>query len=328
MDVSSASSKRPPKPGGLFEASRSLANGDPIFKGIAAACAGSIPLLGVAMLIMLVWASAAVLMDTGPMFFFRQEWDPVRSQFGAAAFAYGTLVTSLIALLVAGPAGVAIALVITEFAPQKAREWAAWMVETLAAVPSVIFGLWGMFIMAPFMRLYVEPVLAKVPGRPFFVGPGTGLCLLTSGLVVAIMILPTVMAICREVFNAVPISLRESAYALGSTRWEAVRLAVLAPSLPGIIGAIILAMGRALGETMAVTMVIGNRPEISANLLAPSDSLASAIANQFTEATSDMHLSALAALGLMLFGITMILNVGAHLMIWAVTRRTRGMVKV
>ena len=295
--------------------------GDNAFRALVTTAAAMVPALGVAMVLMLVLASAEVLKDHGFIFFFRQEWDPVKEQFGAAAFAYGTLVTSFIALVIAAPAGVGIALAITEFAPIKAREWAAWVVETLAAVPSVIFGLWGMFVMAPFMREHVEPLLAKFPGNPFFVGPGTGLCLLTAGLVVAIMILPTVMAICREVFNAVPISLRESAYALGSTRWEATRLAVLAPSMPGIVGALILAMGRALGETMAVTMVIGNRPEISANLLAPSDSLASAIANQFTEATSSMHLSALAALGLMLMAITMLLNVAAHLMIWAVRRR-------
>ena len=298
--------------------------GDRIFKLALTAAAALVPLLAAGMLLMLFTSSFAVLGKTGLFFFIRQEWDPVREEFGALAFAYGTLVTSAIALLVAGPAGVGIALAITEFSPPKAREWAAWMVETLAAVPSVIFGLWGMFVMAPFLHTWVEPVLEKFPGRPFFVGPGTGLCLFTSGLVVAIMILPTVMAVCREVFNAVPISLRESALALGSTRWEAVRLAVLAPSMPGIIGALILGMGRALGETMAVTMVIGNRPEISANLLGASDSLASAIANQFTEATSDMHLSALAALGFLLFGITMVLNIIARLLVWAVARRMQS----
>jgi phosphate transport system permease protein len=299
--------------------------GDKAFKIVLTVAAATVPLLAVAMLLLLLWSSAAVLDKTGLFFFVRQEWDPVREEFGALAFAYGTLVTAAIALLVAGPAGVGIALAITEFAPKKAREWAAWIVETLAAIPSVIFGLWGMFVLAPFMHGYVEPLLQKFPGAPFFVGPGTGLSLLTAGLVVAIMILPTVMAVCREVFNAVPISLRESALALGSTRWEAVRLAVLAPSMPGIIGALILGMGRALGETMAVTMVIGNRPEISANLLGPSDSLASAIANQFTEATSDMHLSALAALGFLLFGITMVLNIAARLLVWAVARRMRRM---
>ena len=297
--------------------------GDRVFRAVVAGAAGLIPLLAAAMLLLLFLSSLAVLGKTGLFFFVRQEWDPVREEFGALAFAYGTLVTSFIALLVAAPAGVGIALAITEFSPPAAREWAAWIVETLAAVPSVIFGLWGMFVMAPFLHVHVEPILEKFPGRPFFVGPGTGLCLFTAGLVVAIMILPTIMAVCREVFNAVPISLRESALALGSTRWEAVRLAVLAPSMPGIIGALILGMGRALGETMAVTMVIGNRPEISANLLGASDSLASAIANQFTEATSDMHLSALAALGFLLFGITMLLNIAARLLVWAVARRMK-----
>ena len=222
--------------------------------------------------------------------------------------------------LIAAPMGVGIALAITEFSPQKLREWAAWVVETLAAVPSVVFGLWGMFVMAPFMRVHIEPILVHIPG-PFFKGPGTGLSLLTASLVVAIMVLPTVMAISREVFNAVPISLREASLALGSTRWESVRLSVLAPSMPGIIGAVILGMGRALGETMAVTMVIGNRAEISANLLAPSDSLASVIANQFTEAVSNIHLSSLADLGFLLFLITMVLNMAARLLVWSVSRR-------
>ncbi|MGH7442965.1 MAG: phosphate ABC transporter permease subunit PstC [bacterium] len=300
-------------------------SGDRIFKGVLAGAAGLIPLLALALLGALAVASWGVLDKEGFGFFFRQVWDPVRENFGAAAFAYGTLMSSFIALLVAAPAGMGIALVITEFSPLKAREWAAWVVETLAAIPSVIFGLWGMFVMAPFLHRWVDPVLARLPGRPLFVGPGTGPCLLTAGLLVAIMILPTIMAVCREIFSAVPVSLRESALALGATRWEAVRLAVLAPSVSGIIGALILGMGRALGETMAVTMVIGNRPEISANLLAPSDTLASAIANQFAEATSNMHLSALAALGFLLFGITMFMNIAARLLVWGVTRRMKNM---
>ncbi|HTA16745.1 MAG TPA: phosphate ABC transporter permease subunit PstC [bacterium] len=292
-----------------------------MFRTLLGLAAGVIPLLAAGILVLLAVSSMPVLQKTGLFFFVRKEWDPVAEQFGALAFAYGTLMTSFIALVVAAPAGVGIALAITEFAPLKAREWAAWIVETLAAVPSVIFGLWGLFVLAPFLHTYVDPILERVPGGPFFAGPDTGLSLFTAGVVVAIMILPTIMAVCREVFNAVPISLRESALALGSTRWEAVRLAVLAPSLPGIIGAIILGMGRALGETMAVTMVIGNAPQISANLLGPADSLASAIANQFTEATSDMHLSALTALGFLLFGITMVLNIVARLLVWAVARR-------
>jgi len=307
------------RPSGL---ARGGANpGDRVFRTLLGLAAGVIPLLAAGILVLLAVSSMPVLQKTGLFFFVRKEWDPVAEQFGALAFAYGTLMTSFIALVVAAPAGVGIALAITEFAPLKAREWAAWIVETLAAVPSVIFGLWGLFVLAPFLHTYVDPILERVPGGPFFAGPDTGLSLFTAGVVVAIMILPTIMAVCREVFNAVPISLRESALALGSTRWEAVRLAVLAPSLPGIIGAIILGMGRALGETMAVTMVIGNAPQISANLLGPADSLASAIANQFTEATSDMHLSALTALGFLLFGITMVLNIVARLLVWAVARR-------
>jgi phosphate transport system permease protein len=312
-----------PSFGNNLKASRSaLPSGDRVFEGLVAGAAGVIPLLAAAMLLLLAVASWTCFQEQGFGFFTTQDWDPVKEHFGMLAFAYGTLASSAIALLTAGPIGVGIALAITEFTKPKYREIAAWVVETLSAIPSVIFGLWGMFVMAPFMRAHIEPLLVHIPG-PFFREAGTGLSLLTAGLVVGIMILPTVMAVCREVFNAIPISMRESALALGSTRWEAVRLAVLAPSTPGIIGALILGMGRALGETMAVTMVIGNRAEISTNLLAPSDSLASAIANQFAEAASPGHLSALAALGFVLFLITMLLNMAARLLVWAVANRVR-----
>jgi phosphate transport system permease protein len=304
----------------LSSTKKRRATGDQVFHGLVAGSAGTIPLIAVAMLALLGVASMECFRTQGLAFFLKQDWDPVHGSYGMLAFAYGTLASSLIALLIAGPVGVGIALAITEFTHPKVRELAAWLVETLSAIPSVIFGLWGMFVLAPLMRSHIEPLLTRIPG-PFFREAGTGLSLLSAGLVVSIMILPTVMAVCREVFNAIPVSMRESAMALGSTRWESVRLAVLAPSMPGIIGALILAMGRALGETMAVTMVIGNRAEISSNLLAPSDSLASAIANQFTEATTSGHLSALAALGFVLFLITMILNMAAQGLVWLVKRR-------
>jgi phosphate transport system permease protein len=282
-----------------------------------------VPLLAVAMLVLLFCTSWACFTTQGWAFFFRQTWDPVHDIYGMLAFAYGTLVSSLIALLIAAPVGVGIALAITEFTHPKIRELAAWVVEILSAVPSVVFGLWGLFVAAPFMRAHLEPLLVRIPG-PFFAQSGTGLSLLTAGLVVAVMILPTIMAVCREVFNAIPVSMREAALALGSTRWEAVRLAVLKPSFIGIVGAVILGMGRALGETMAVTMVIGNRAQASLNLLAPSDSLASVIANQFAEAVSPQHLSSLAALGFVLFLITMVLNMAARVLVWAVSSRLNG----
>ena len=298
--------------------------GDRVFKGAVTGVAALVPLMAVGMLIILGSAAWLCMHTMGWSFLTSQAWDPVKEEFGGAAFAYGTLMSSLIALLIAGPLGVAIALAITEFAPLKARGAAALVVELLAAVPSVIYGLWGMFVFAPFMRMHVEPHLVSWLGGPLFKVAGTGLSLLTAGVIVSIMILPTVMAICREVFDSVPVALRESSLALGATRWEATAMAVLTPSKAGIIGAVILGMGRALGETMAVTMVIGNRPEISANLLAPSDSLASVIANQFTEATSSMHLSALAELGFLLFFITMALNLAARLLVWLTSRRLKS----
>jgi phosphate transport system permease protein len=300
------------------------ARSDRNFEVLAAGVAGLVPLTAIGMLFVLGAASWLCFSRNGLNFISTQNWDPVKEIFGGAAFSYGTLMSSLIALLIAGPLGIAIALAITEFAPLRVRGTVALMVELLAAVPSVIYGLWGMFVLAPFMRAHVEPVLVNLFGPPFFRSVGTGLSLLTAGVVVAIMILPTVMAICREVFDSVPISLREASLALGATRWESTLISVIAPSGAGIIGALILGMGRALGETMAVTMVIGNRAEISANLLAPSDSLASAIANQFTEATGDMHLSALAALGFLLFFITMALNLLARGLVWFGARRLRA----
>jgi phosphate transport system permease protein len=303
---------------------RHSGRGDRMFHGVAMGFASALPILAVAILVVLGIASALCMKSMGWGFLVSQEWDPVKENFGAAAFAYGTILSSFLALLIAGPLGIAIALTITEFAPIKFRSAAAFLVEMLAAVPSVIYGLWGMFVLAPLMRVYVNPILVKCIGKPFFDGAGTGLCMLTAGVVVAIMILPTVMAICREVFDSVPVALRESALALGATRWESTTLSVLAPSKAGIVGALILGMGRALGETMAVTMVIGNRALISPNLLGPSDSLASAIANQFTEATSSMHLSALAELGFLLFFITMALNMAARLLVWATATRMGG----
>ena len=296
------------------------ARGDRAFKSLVALAAGVVPLVAVAMLVMLWQGSLTCFKTQGWSFFVTQVWDPVHENYGMVAFAYGTLVSSLIGLVIAAPGGVGIALAITEFTHSSVRELVAWMVEILAAVPSVIFGLWGLFVLAPFSSRYLQPLLAHIPG-PFFRPTGTGLSLFTAGLVVAVMILPTVMAVCREVFNAVPVSMRESALALGATRWETVRLAVLGPSTTGIVGAVILGMGRALGETMAVTMVIGNRAHVSMNLLAPADTLASVIANQYAEAVSPSHLSSLTALGFVLFLITMLLNLGARLLVWLVARR-------
>jgi len=268
-----------------------------------------------------LWKAAGPSIEkTGWSFLASGDWDPVQGLFGSTPFVYGTLVSSFLALLIAAPFGLGISLFLTELAPMKFRDPVAFLVEILAAIPSVVYGLWGMFVLAPIMRVHVDPLLEKL-GLPFFKGPSTGLSILTAGVILSIMILPTITAISREVFEAVPNSYRESARALGATSWETIQLAVVKPSKVGVLGAIMLALGRALGETMAVTMVIGNNPQVSSNLLAAGHSMASVIANEFSEANSDLHISALAEIGFLLMVITLVLNVAAHLLVWATTTK-------
>ncbi len=265
-------------------------------------------------------ASAPTFHKMGWNFLTSSDWDPINGIFGSVPFVYGTIVSSMVALFIAVPFGLGISLFLTELAPMKMRDPVAFLVEILAAIPSVVYGLWGIFLLAPFMRVHVDPVLEALGGAlrlPFFKGPSTGLSLFTAGVILSIMILPTITAISREVFEAVPNTYRESARALGATSWETILLSVLKPSRVGLLGAIMLALGRALGETMAVTMVIGNTPQVSINLLAPAHSMASVIANEFSEAVSDLHISALAEIGLLLMVITLVLNIVAHLLVWA-----------
>jgi phosphate transport system permease protein len=246
-------------------------------------------------------------------------WDPVERIFGALPFIYGTVVSSLLALALAVPISVGIAIYLSELAPSWLRSPLGFLVELLAAVPSVVYGLWGIFVLAPWLRDSVQPWLAAVFGfLPFFRGPQHGFGMLAGGVVLAIMITPTISSVAREVLRAVPLSLREAALALGGTRWEAVQMAVLPYARSGLIGATLLGLGRALGETMAITMVIGNRAEISASLFAPGYTMASVIANEFTEATDTLHLSALAEIGLLLFVVTVMLNLLARMLIWRV----------
>ena len=248
-----------------------------------------------------------------------REWDPVHGVFGALPFIWGTVASSLLALLIAVPISLGIAIFLAELSPAWLREPVAFLVELLAAIPSVVYGLWGIFALSPWLREVVEPALAETFGfLPLFQGPRYGFGLLAGALILAIMITPTISSVSREVLRTVPTSLREGALALGATRWEAVRMAVLPYARSGLIGAAILGLGRALGETMAITMVIGNRPEISASLFAPSHTMASVIANEFSEATDALHLSALAEIGLLLFLVTVILNVAARLLVWRV----------
>jgi phosphate transport system permease protein len=302
----------------------SRSQGDRLFKALTAGFAGIILALAAAILVELCTAASPSMKAMGVGFFFTQEWNPVLERFGALAFAYGTVASALIAFLLATPFGIGIALHLTEMAPRWVREPVAFLVELLAAVPSVVYGLWGIFVLAPFMRAHVDPFLIRWIGKPLFAPPSTGLSLLSAGVILSIMILPTIMGISREVFQALPRGLREASLALGATRWETILIAVLRPARSGLLGAMMLGLGRALGETMAVTMIIGNRPEITANLLAPSHSIASVIANEFAEATSDVHLSALAELGVVLMGITLLINVIARILVWTTSARVHA----
>jgi phosphate transport system permease protein len=255
----------------------------------------------------------------GWSFLVTSAWNPVTEVYGALPLLYGTLVSSFLALLIAVPLGIGSAIFLAELAPTWIRPPIAFLIELLAAVPSVVYGLWGIFVLAPVLRDWVEPVLASTLGfLPLFQGPPYGVGMLAAGIILAIMILPFIVAVSREVLLAVPNTQREAAFALGATRWEATRLAVLRYGRSGLVGAVLLGLGRALGETMAVTMVIGNRPEIAVSLFAPGYTMASMIANEFTEATSDLYLSALVEVGLVLFVVTVIVNAVARLLVWSV----------
>ncbi|HSY19268.1 MAG TPA: phosphate ABC transporter permease subunit PstC [Candidatus Acidoferrales bacterium] len=265
----------------------------------------------------------------GPGFLASSKWDPVTDEYGAWPFIYGTLLSSVLAIVIAVPLGVATALFLTEMAPLKLRQPVIMVIEMLAAVPSVIFGLWGIFMLVPWLRDHLFQWIAHswLGYLPFFKGPIYGVSMLAGGIVVAIMILPIVTSISREILRSVPNLQREAAYALGATHWEVIRIAVLSYSGRGIFGAAILGLGRALGETMAVTMVIGNRPEVSASLFAPGYTLASAIANEFAEANSDLYLSSLFELGLVLLVVTLLVNAVAQLMMRTLTGQGTGKVK-
>jgi phosphate transport system permease protein len=257
----------------------------------------------------------------GWKFFFRSEWDPVNEQFGAWPFVYGTVVSSILALIIAVPMAVGVAIFVTELSPRWLKGPLAFTTELLAAIPSVIYGLWAFFVLVPLLRQYAEPFLARYFGwTGFFSGPFYGIGMLAAGVILAIMVVPIISSITREVMTAVPQQQREAVLALGATRWEMIRTGVLRNARAGILGGIILGLGRALGETIAVTMVIGNRPEISRSLFAPSHTMASVIATEFSEAATDTYLSALVEVGLALFLVTIIVNILAQVLVWSVTR--------
>jgi phosphate transport system permease protein len=301
--------------------SRASSVPDKIFKYLM--LAGALSLLGVVVLIFfeLIWHSRLATAKFGVRFFASSDWDPVSGEFGAFPFIYGTLVSSLIALIIAVPLGIGVAIFINEMCPRRLRTLLSFTVELLAAIPSVIYGLWGIFVLVPYLRVHVDPLLKESLGwTGLFTGPIYGIGMLAAGVILAIMVVPFVSSITREVMLTVPQHQREGVLALGATQWEMIRIGILRNARVGIIGGIILGLGRALGETMAVTMVIGNRPEIAKSLFAPGYTMASMIANEFTEATGRLYLSAIIEIGLALFLLTLVVNVLARLLVWMTTR--------
>src|SRR3989454_118810 len=294
---------------------------DRIYRRVLTGFALGMPLLILIILGVLFVDALPALKRFGPSFLWTSTWDPVIEVYGVAPMVFGTLASSLLALLIAVPLALGVAIFLTEFSPRWLRQPVAFLVELLAAIPSVVYGLWGIFVLIPFLRSYVVPPLKAVFGwTPFLQGVFYGNSLLAGGIILAIMIVPYIAAVSREVLLAVPASQREAALAMGATRWEAVRSAVLPYGRAGLIGAVILGLGRALGETMAVTMLIGNRHDIGLSVLQPAYTMAAAIANEFNEATTNMYRSALFEVGLGLFVVTVVVNAIARLLIWRVAR--------
>ena len=301
---------------------RRLRRGDEVAHIITLLCAASIIVVTVMLVYQLYANSALPRHKFGLQFFLGRTWDPVSGDFGALPFIYGTIVSSAVALLVAVPLGVGAAIFLSELAPVGISNATTFVIELLAAVPSVIYGLLGIFILVPTLRKFVMPALKSTLGfLPLFQGPMYGVSMLAGGLVLAIMIIPFIISVSREIMMAVPVEQREAALGLGATKWESTWQVVVPYARVGILASVFLALARALGETMAVTMVIGNQPKISASLFAPAYSIAAVISAEFTEATGDLHLQALIELGLVLFLLTILINGLARLVIIATTQK-------
>ena len=297
--------------------------GDRLYRWITTGFALVIPALLLLIAVEVFVAGWPALHKFGLSFLTSSEWDAVNGKFGAAPAIFGTIVSSAIALIIATPLAVGVAVFLSEFAPRWVRQPLAFLVDLLAAIPSVVYGLWGLLVLLPMLREHLMPFVKNtlhLGDFPLFSGPAYGPSMLAAGLILAIMVLPYISAVTREVLLAVPRSQREAALALGATRWEMIRDAVVPYAKSGIIGGIILGLGRALGETMAVTMVIGNRHEISSSLFQPGYTMASLIANEFSEATNDLHLSALMGIGAVLFVVTIIVNTIARWLVWQTGR--------
>jgi phosphate transport system permease protein len=292
---------------------------DRVYRGVVLGFALCVPLLLLLIFLEVGRAGWPALRQFGFEFLTTSVWDPVAGEFGAAPAVLGTILTSMLALLIATPLALGGAIFLSDFSPTWLRQPLSFLIDLLAAIPSVVYGLWGVFVLLPLLREDLMPFLRDtlhLGATPFFTGPAYGPSVLAAGLILSIMVLPYIAAVSREVLLAVPRSQREAALALGATRWETITGAVLPYARSGIIGGVILGLGRALGETMAVTMVIGNRHELSASLLAPGYTMASLIANEFSEATSDIHLAALMAVGFVLLLITLVVNAIARWLVW------------
>jgi len=312
---------------GLAARIEGSAIGDSIYRWLTTAFALCVPVLLILIALGVGEAAWPALKTFGFGFLTSSDWDPPHNVFGAAPAIYGTIVSSIIALVIATPLALGVAIFLSEFAPSWLRQPMAFLVDLLAAIPSVVYGLWGIFALQPLLREHVMPFLSGLPliGKTaLFEGPAYGPSMLSAGLILAIMVLPFVSAVSREVLMAVPRSQREAALALGATKWETIKDAVVPYARSGIIGGIILGLGRALGETMAVTMLIGNVHQISPSLFAPGYTMASLIANEFAEATGDLHISALMAVGGVLFVVTLIVNALARWLVWRVSREARS----
>jgi phosphate transport system permease protein len=283
----------------------------------------TIPVLFAFLIARIFVAALPTIREFGAAFLISSHWNPVQGQFGALPFIFGTVVSSLLALLIAVPLAVGLAIFLTELAPRWLATPIAFATELLAAIPSVVYGLWGIFVLVPWLRDAIEEPVSRALGERIglFAGPAYGPSMLAGGVILAIMIIPFISAVSREVLAAVPPAQREGALALGATRWEMTWQVALPYATPGIVGAVILGLGRALGETMAITMVIGNRPEVATSLFAPGYTMASVLANEFAEASSDLYLSALMEIALLLFGITILVNAMARLLVWRMSLR-------
>jgi phosphate transport system permease protein len=300
--------------------------GDTAFRHLTRAAAYAVLILLGGIIVSLVAGSWLALSNFGFGFLVSERWNPVTENFGAMAPIYGTVVTSLIAMVIAVPIGLMIALFLTELCPQWLRRPIGIAIELLAGIPSIIYGIWGLFVFAPFLQDTLQPFLIGLFGNvpvlsSLFAGPPYGIGVLTAGLILAIMVLPFITSISRDVFEAVPPVLKEAAYGLGCTTWEVARNVVLPYTRVGVIGGVMLGLGRALGETMAVTFVIGNAHKVSASLIAPGTTISATIANEFTEAVGDMYTSSLILLGLILFVITFIVLAAARYMLMRIERR-------